>query len=108
MSNIIPVNAKSVEPFKETPDFAGKRLYMEEAVNVVELTVKPHRTVAEHQTPVDVFFYVLEGSGTVSVGGNEDELVTGDLVFSPANVPHGLRNPYDEGFRLLVVKVPGE
>lgn len=72
----------------------------------VHITLKPGESLKRHATPVDVFFYILEGSGVVEVG-DESQTVTKDhLVESPARVPHRLINDGNEVFRVLVVKTP--
>ena len=32
------------------------------------MTIKPGKSLKKHVTPVDVFFYVLEGNGIVEIG----------------------------------------
>jgi mannose-6-phosphate isomerase-like protein (cupin superfamily) len=72
----------------------------------VHITLQPGESLRKHATPVDVFFYVLDGRGFVEIG-EEREQVTRDMIIeSPANVPHRLANEGGEVFRVLVVKVP--
>ena len=59
-----------------------------------------------HVTPVDAFFYVLEGSGVVEIGGERQTVSRDMLIDSPARIPHRLLNEGDEAFRFLVVKTP--
>lgn len=55
---------------------------------------------------MDVFFYILEGTGIVEIG-EEKETVSRDMIIeSPAGIPHRLLNEGDQVFRVLVVKVP--
>lgn len=70
------------------------------------VTLQPGEVLKLHITPVDVFFYALEGEGVVEIGG-EQQLITRDmLVESPARIPHRLLNPKNAVFRCLVVKTP--
>ena len=57
-------------------------------------------------TPVDVFFYVLEGEGLLKLGMKVKIVVKGSLIDSPAKIPHLWRNDGDEDLRILIVKVP--
>ena len=57
-------------------------------------------------TPVDVFFYVLEGEGVVEIGGERETVSRDTLVESPVRIPHRLLNESDGVFRFLVVKTP--
>jgi len=60
----------------------------------------------KHATPVDVFFYILEGNGIVEIGDEKQHVTKDMLVDSPKNIPHCLYNDGDEDFRILVVKTP--
>ena len=73
---------------------------------VMHITLQPGQSLKRHSTPVDVFFYVLEGTGVVEVG-DEKRLVSSDvLIDSPARIPHGWYNESDTVLRVLVVKTP--
>ena len=66
----------------------------------------PGESLKRHITPVDVFFYVLEGKGQVEIGEERVEVSTDMLVESPKGIPHRLMNEGDSPFRFLVVKTP--
>jgi quercetin dioxygenase-like cupin family protein len=72
----------------------------------VVITLKPGEFLKKHITPVDVFFYVLEGEGTVEIGDERKTAGKDMLVESPARVPHRWMNESGKVFRVLVVKVP--
>jgi len=57
-------------------------------------------------TPVDVFFYVLEGTGIVEIGDEKKAIGKDMLVESPSRVSHKWTNESTAVFRVLVVKVP--
>ncbi len=87
-------------------EISARELLSTEHAQVVMVTLQPGEALKLHLTPVDVFFYVLEGEGVVEIGG-ERELVGRDtLVESPARIPHRLLNESDAVFRCLVVKTP--
>lgn len=84
----------------------ARKVYDTPHAMAVVITLKPGESLKKHITPVDVFFYVLEGTGIVEIG-NEKETVTKDmLVESPAMIPHKWSNESQALFRVLVVKVP--
>jgi len=70
------------------------------------ITLQPGESLKLHLTPVDAFFYVLEGSGVVEIGGEQQAVHKDQLIDSPARVPHRLWNESDAVFRFLVVKTP--
>lgn len=84
----------------------ARKIYDTQHAMAVVITLKPGEALRKHITPVDVFFYVLEGTGVVEIG-DEKQVVTKDiLVESPAGIPHTWSNESGAVFRVLVVKVP--
>ncbi|MGV8087458.1 MAG: cupin domain-containing protein [Methanomicrobiales archaeon] len=73
---------------------------------VVMITLQPGESLKRHMTPVDVLFYVLEGTGTVEIGEEKATVGKDTLIESPARVPHRWINESGSVFRVLVVKVP--
>jgi quercetin dioxygenase-like cupin family protein len=54
----------------------------------------------------DKIYYVLEGSGRFSLGGEEERLSAGEALVAPAGVEHGLVNDGAEPLLVLVVVTP--
>ena len=94
-------------PVVDTPHKVDvRKLYDTENAMTVHITLKPGESLKKHITPVDVFFYVLEGEGYVEIG-EEKVLVKKDtLIESPKGIPHCLHNESKGDFRVLVVKTP--
>lgn len=100
------VEVKSL-PEKSNPHNVNSRmLYDTEHAQVVHIEFKPGEALKKHVTPVDVFFYVLEGKGIVEIGDETQEVSKDMLIDSPAKIPHRLLNNGNGVFRVLVVKVP--
>ncbi len=85
---------------------SARGLYGSEHVQVVMVTLQPGESLKLHITPVDVFFYVLEGEGVVEIGDERATVSRDMLIVSPARIPHRLWNEGEEVFRFLVVKTP--
>ncbi|MGP8320252.1 MAG: cupin domain-containing protein [Methanosarcinaceae archaeon] len=81
-------------------------IYDTEDAQAVHITLQPGEALKLHATPVDVFFYILEGRGIVEIGKEQEEVVADHLIESPARIPHRLLNKSDSVFRFLVVKTP--
>lgn len=81
-------------------------LHVNEHVMATMIVLQPGELLRRHATPVDVFFYVLEGTGVVEVGEERETVIADMLVDSPARIPHRLINESDGVFRFLVVKTP--
>ena len=94
-------------PVKDTPHKVSVRMiYDHDHGQAVVISLKKGETLKKHITPVDVFFYVLEGTGKVEVGEEVREVSRDMIVESPARIPHRLFNESSEEFRFLVVKMP--
>ena len=84
----------------------ARKIYDTENAIAVMITLQPGESLKKHMTPVDVFFYVLEGTGTVEIGPERAEVTKDKLVESPARIPHLWINESNTVFKVLVVKVP--
>jgi mannose-6-phosphate isomerase-like protein (cupin superfamily) len=54
----------------------------------------------------DKIYYVLEGTGSFTVGDEEEDLGEGHAVIARAGVPHGVRNATEKNLVLLVTMAP--
>jgi mannose-6-phosphate isomerase-like protein (cupin superfamily) len=94
-------------PIADTPHKVDvRKLYDTENAMTVHITLQPGESLKKHITPVDVFFYVLEGKGIVEIGDEKKEVGKDTLIDSPARIPHCWYNESKDVLRFLVVKVP--
>ncbi|MFO8056659.1 MAG: cupin domain-containing protein [bacterium] len=103
METIDVKNAKQVE---NPHNVKVKKLYDTEHAQAVHITLEPGEKLKKHITPVDVFFYVLEGKGVVEIGDEKKEVGQDTLINSPAKIPHCWYNESEAVLRILVVKAP--
>jgi len=100
------VRPGEINPTQNPHGVEAKRIHENENVQVVHMLLRPGENLKKHTTPVDVFFYVLEGEGIVEIG-DEKQMVTKDmLIDSSKDIPHCLYNEGKSNFRVLVVKTP--
>ena len=100
------VHINSAEIVKNPHGVKSQKLHTTEHVSVMQITLKPGEKLRQHITPVDVFFYVLEGKGIVEIGEEKKEVVKDTLIDSPKNIMHCWYNEGDELLRILVIKIP--
>jgi quercetin dioxygenase-like cupin family protein len=84
----------------------ARKIYESPHAMAVVITLKPGESLKKHITPVDVFFYVLEGEGVIEIGDERQTVGRDMLVESPARIPHRWINESTALFRVLVIKVP--
>ena len=95
------------EKTKENPHNVDVRqMYNDASAQIMHLTLKPGETLKPHKTPVDVVFYVLEGTPTVHVGEESQIFEQDTLIESPAHIVHYLSNESEGQVRILVIKAP--
>lgn len=92
---------------QDTPHKVDTRLlYDNETAQAVNITLQAGESLKRHITPVDVFFYILEGTPTVHIGDEEETVETDSLVESPKDIVHHISNQSTQVARILVVKAP--
>ncbi|NOZ45852.1 MAG: cupin domain-containing protein [Chlorobi bacterium] len=94
-------------PIKETPHQVDVRmLYNKETAQAAHIKLKPGESLKPHITPVDVFFFVLEGQPEVLIGKEKQVVEENSLVESPKDIVHCIYNNSSNNVRVLVVKAP--
>ena len=83
-----------------------RKLYDKDSAQAMHITLQPGEALKPHITPVDVFFYILEGTPDVLVGDEKIQVKADSLVESPKNIVHCLYNNSTSVARILVVKAP--
>lgn len=95
------------QEIKETPHKTDVRvMYDKESAQVNLLALKPGESLKPHITPVDVFFFVLEGTPTIHIGDEKEICEVDSLIESPAKIVHYISNDSNSLARVLVVKSP--
>lgn len=84
----------------------GKSIIDMPEIGIVNLCLEPNEKVPSHKTPVDVLFQVIEGKGMVTIGTETQVVEAGDIVVSPAEIPHALEANQGCTFSVYVMKVP--
>ena len=100
------INAKEVPAMKNIHNVKAGTIYESEHGVAVHITLEAWENLKPHITPVDVFFYILEGRPTVEIGGERKSVGPDHLIESPAKTPHCIYNETDNRARILVLKLP--
>ncbi len=100
------VNRKNLDVVDTPHKIDVRRLYDHDNAQVMHLTLQVGETLKPHITPVDVFFYILEGAVDVLVGDETITVEKDNLVESPKDIVHCLSNNSQSVARVMVVKAP--
>jgi len=101
-----------IRKLEETPvkdnahNVNARNLYNTPEAMITVITLDPGQSLKRHITPVDVAFYVLEGTGIVEVGDEKKEVTADTLIESPADIVHCWYNESSDALRFMVVKAP--
>ncbi len=84
----------------------ARMLYDNNSAQAVHMRLNPGESLKPHITPVDVFFFVIEGTPDVLIGQDKKRVDVNSLVESPKDIVHCIYNNSDSIVRILVVKAP--
>ena len=86
-------------------DLDGHILHSEKQIELIHLLLKAGENLAEHKNPFDVIFFVIEGSGILTIEGEEYNLKATDVTKVTSEKIRGWKNNTDNDLRLLVIKL---
>jgi mannose-6-phosphate isomerase-like protein (cupin superfamily) len=94
-------------PINENPHKVdARKLYDKDSAQAVHIILNPGESLKPHITPVDVFFFVIEGTPEILVGDQKKLVQPDSLVESPKEIVHCRYNNSNKIVRILVVKAP--
>lgn len=75
--------------------------------SLAEETLPPGRSVTPHHHEVlEEIYYILSGSGVMTIGDEQREVGTGDAIYIPKHQRHTLTNTGGEEMKILLVCGP--
>ena len=83
-----------------------REMYNKEFAQANLLALMPGESLKPHITPVDHFFFIVEGTPTIHIGYENEQCEVDSLIESPAGIVHYISNESDSVARILVVKAP--
>jgi len=83
----------------------SKILLRNEKGNVTLFAFDKGEVLSEHTAPYDAIVQVLDGKSEVIIDGKPHELVAGESIIMPANIPHALTAI--EKFKMLLIMIKG-
>jgi quercetin dioxygenase-like cupin family protein len=101
-----------VKKLSETPHMKNahkvdaRNLYNTDDAMITVIILKPGERLKRHITPVDVAFYVLDGTGVVEIGEEKAKVSRDTLVESPKDIMHCWYNESDDILKFMIVKAP--
>ena len=84
----------------------SKRILQKEKGNVSLFAFDKDQQLSEHSAPFDALIQVLDGKAQISIDGKPYELVTGQSIIMPANIPHSVYAI--EKFKMLLTMIKSD
>ena len=99
-------NYKDLEVAQTPHGINAFKLYDKDHALIMHLHLNAGESLKPHITPVDVAFYVLEGSPAIMIENEKVQVKKDDIIESPKDIVHCIYNETDEDVRVLVMKLP--
>ncbi|HRY84791.1 MAG TPA: cupin domain-containing protein [Candidatus Cloacimonadota bacterium] len=103
MKSSIWINEK---PVLDSGGMLGTKLYSQPEGELVHIRFEPGAHLKAHKTPVNVVFYVVEGTATIQIGEETADFAPDNMIESPKDIPHAITNNGSGILRVLVIKMP--
>lgn len=91
------INPKGIE---------AKIVLKHEDATITKISLKPEDILGKHKVPVNVFFYVIKGKGTIGIGEEESIVEKNQIIVCPKDTMMTLRADQGEEFEVINVKTP--
>jgi quercetin dioxygenase-like cupin family protein len=59
--------------------------------------------LSEHTAPYDAVVQVLDGRARLTIGGQQREVSSGEIIIMPGNIPHAVAA--DQKFKMLLIMI---
>ena len=100
------IKLKELKSKKNMRGIMTRDVLKNENVQVKNLILEEGDVVAAHQVPVDVFFHVIEGKGSIIIGDETYKLDEKDFITCPPNTKMKVMADRGTKFNILNVKTP--
>jgi quercetin dioxygenase-like cupin family protein len=84
----------------------SKTLIKKDIGNVTLFAFDSGQGLSEHTAPFDAVVYILDGKAEITIGGQAQNVVSGEMLIMPANIAHSLQAKVP--FKMLLVMIRRE
>ncbi|MCG8412041.1 MAG: cupin domain-containing protein [Bacteroidales bacterium] len=80
-------------------------LHAEQRIEIIHITIKSGESLDKHKNPFDVIFFVISGTGILSIDNEDFKLSQNDTIKITSEKNRGWLNDSNSDLQLLVVKL---
>jgi len=81
----------------------SKKIIQKDKGNITLFAFDTGQKLSEHTAPFDALVQVMQGSAEIIIGGKPKQLIAGQSIIMPANVPHAVNA--NERFIMLLTMI---
>lgn len=81
----------------------SKTLLKRDLGNITLFSFDKGQGLSEHTAPFDAVVYILDGQAKITIGGEPQNVTTGEMIVMPANISHALKA--NEPFKMLLMMI---
>jgi quercetin dioxygenase-like cupin family protein len=74
----------------QTDGIVSKQIIQKEKGNITLFAFDAGQKLSEHTAPFDAMVQVMQGSTEIVIGGKPNQLIAGQSIIMPANIPHAV------------------
>lgn len=82
----------------------SKVLVKKKTGNVTLFAFAAGQELSEHTAPFDALVQVVDGTATITIGGQAHQLTAGQVILMPANIPHAVKAPNNMKMLLTMIR----
>lgn len=90
---------------KISPVLDARLMYSGDKADLVHLTLKKGESIAKHDNPIDVIFFVKEGNGNLTLNNEMLEITANDCIPVKTGIQRSMENLNDADLKVLVFKI---
>jgi len=104
---MIHFNLKDLETNINMRGFKAKTIINHKNATIKNLLLNPGAAIPIHYMPVDVTFFILEGTGKITIADTTFSVKPQDIVICPINVAMSVKADDSSALSFLNIKTPG-
>ncbi|MGF1636786.1 MAG: cupin domain-containing protein [Cyclobacteriaceae bacterium] len=81
----------------------SKQIIKSKSGNITAFAFDKGQGLSEHTAPFDAWLHILAGKAEIMIGSEFFEMVAGDAILLPANVPHAVKAT--NAFKMLLTMI---
>ena len=86
-----------------TDSIVSKTILDKPAGTITLFAFDKGQKLSEHTAPYDAVVQIMDGQARLTIGGQEKQVSTGQIIIMPGNVPHAVAA--DDKFKMLLIMI---